>query len=209
MKELVLYHFPGACSGVTMTALEELGLDYDDVPVNIMKGEQKGADYLAINPAGQVPALKIGDRILTESTAIQLYLDATHPDAGLLPKSTDAFEHSKIVSELFWVSSTVHPAVRQMRAPQRYTDGDKTGIMAKGKEMATGIAQRLQAHLADRDWWFGADWSIVDIYLYWCFSMATSAGFVLDDYPAILAHRERVAAWPSYQRARAREQASH
>ena len=57
-------------------------------------------------------------------------------------------------------------------------------------------------------WWYGEQWSIVDVYLYWVFSTAAKGAFNMEDYPALAAHAERVRARPSFQRALARERAA-
>ena len=54
MSRVVLYHTPGACSRLTLSALEEIGLMYEDQVVNIFSGEQRSPTYLAINPKGKV-----------------------------------------------------------------------------------------------------------------------------------------------------------
>ena len=82
---ITLYHFPGACSRVTMQALEEIGLSYDDVGVNMRTNGQKAPDYLAVNPKGKVPAIGFDGHIMTENAAILWFLHSQHPDAALLP----------------------------------------------------------------------------------------------------------------------------
>lgn len=65
----------------------ELGLDYEAVPIDLQKGEGNSPAYLAVNPTGKVPALVDGSVTLTESAAMQLYLAEKHPEAGLIPQS--------------------------------------------------------------------------------------------------------------------------
>ncbi len=68
-------------------ALNLKGLAWEAVPVHLVRGggEQYGADYRALNPAGLVPALDDEGRVLTQSLAIIEYLDETHPEPPLLP----------------------------------------------------------------------------------------------------------------------------
>jgi glutathione S-transferase len=65
--------------------LDEKGLDYEYLPVDLFRGEHKQADFLAINPRGQVPALVDGDVRLYESVAIVQYLEYRYPDPPLTP----------------------------------------------------------------------------------------------------------------------------
>ena len=73
---LTLYHFPGACSQVSVRALEMAGLAYSLELVNLGKNEQTGPEYLAISPLGKVPVLLIDGRPLTENSAILTYEEA-------------------------------------------------------------------------------------------------------------------------------------
>ncbi|MEM6895982.1 MAG: glutathione S-transferase N-terminal domain-containing protein, partial [Pseudomonadota bacterium] len=68
-----LYFFPRACSGVTMTALDMAGVEYDRQLINIFKGEQKTPDYLAINPSGAVPTLLVDGKPIYENASILIY----------------------------------------------------------------------------------------------------------------------------------------
>src|SRR5579864_9814930 len=85
-----LYFSPGACSVAPHIVLEEIGQPYTTELVRVdisSKAENiTQADYLKINPKGRVPALKIGDHILTEAPAILTYLARKHPEADLLPR---------------------------------------------------------------------------------------------------------------------------
>jgi glutathione S-transferase len=57
-----------------MWLLNELGLKYETIPVDIMKGENQQESFRVLNPAEKVPVLVDGDLVLTESAAIQIYL---------------------------------------------------------------------------------------------------------------------------------------
>src|SRR5580765_7286947 len=65
--------------------LQELGVPFVSVVVDMAKGEHKQAAFLKLNPAGKLPALVDGDHVLTESVAIVLYLAEKYSDRGLLP----------------------------------------------------------------------------------------------------------------------------
>tara|TARA_R110001583_G_scaffold195215_3_gene370541 strand:+ start:7715 stop:8386 length:672 start_codon:yes stop_codon:yes gene_type:complete len=205
MTELCLYHTPGACSRVTLNALEEAGFDYNDQAINIFKGEQYNPDYLTVNPKGKVPALKVGDTILTENPAILMYLHQLKPEARLLPVVNNAAEQMDIYSDLLWCSSTLHPFVRQVRMPMRFTDEDPSGIYAKGVECFSAALLKIEERLSNDKWWYGDCWSIMDVYLYWCYTTAASADFSLAPYPDILKHAANVSERASYQRALTRE----
>ncbi|MGH8210242.1 MAG: glutathione S-transferase family protein [Steroidobacteraceae bacterium] len=206
MPTITLYHAPGACSRVTMNALEEIGLAYEDKPINIYAGEQKAPRFLAVNPTGKVPALRIDSKVLTENAAILFSLHQMYPHARLLPDETDASNAG--LQDLVWCSSTLHPMVRQIRMPTRYTDGDPDGIKAHGMKHFAAVAARIAARINDGRWWYGERWSIVDVYLYWICSTAAAGGVDLTGYPSILDHVKRVRARDSFVRALARERAA-
>ncbi|MEO0367188.1 MAG: glutathione S-transferase family protein [Pseudomonadota bacterium] len=211
MSKLTLYHYPLACSFVTLNALEEAGLAYEDEAIDIFKGQQKSPEYLKIHPFGKVPALKVGeDTVLYENAAILMYLDALAPQAGLLPGSDETpAVKSRAHADLIWCSSTLHPAIRQHRMPIRFTTGDPAGVKADGIEKTNGFLQHINGQLENRTWWFGDDWSIVDVYVNWCYTLANNTEEIeIANYASIVEHSERVRARPSHQRATARGQAA-
>ncbi|CUS44776.1 MAG: glutathione S-transferase family protein [Pseudomonadota bacterium] len=204
--DLTLYFFPGACSRVTMTALEATGVTYRDQLVNVRTDEQKTPGYRRVNPKGKVPALAIDGRIMTENAAILVFLDRQFPQAGLLPRSTDPVTDIAPLTDLLWCSSTLHPAMRQIRAPDKYTAGDPADVMADGMRKFAAECT-LIADGVDGRWWYGDRWSIVDVYLFWLCNVAEKGGFPLSDYPAIVDHAARVRQLAPLQRALERERA--
>jgi len=208
MSQITLYQFPGACSRVTLSALEEIGLPYTDQVVNLRTELQKSPEYLRINPKAKVPAISFDGRIMTENAAILAFLNWQHPAARLLPASEDALEAAQGLVDLIWCSGTIHPIVRQIRMPAKWTKGDPSGVRADGIEKFAKECEGFAARLSDDRWWYGASWSIIDVYIYWAYSTAAKGGFPIANYPALIAHATRVRARPSFQRALARELAA-
>ena len=204
MTQTILFMSPMTCSRVSMTALEELGIDFEDRLIFIGAGAQNDPEYLALNRKGKVPALSLDGTVMTETPAILTYLHRQHPAAGLLP-SGDALSDAQGLSDLSWCSSTLHLEARQNRAPQKLTVGDPAGVLADGRAKFAKSCDYIASRVSDGRWWYGADWSIVDTYVYWGYSTAASAGFPLGDYPALVAHAERVRSRPSFQRMLQRE----
>jgi glutathione S-transferase/GST-like protein len=103
MADVTLYHWePNANSGKPMLALAEKGVAFDSHYLDLLNFDQHDPDYLKINPAGTIPAMVHGDRMLTESTAIMEYVDETFGGPSLLAPS---------FSMLGW-SEFIGPAVR-------------------------------------------------------------------------------------------------
>lgn len=207
MSAIILYQTPAACSRVTLNALEEIGLDYEDRALSIVANQQRSAEYLAINPKGKVPALMIDGRLLTESPAILQYLHRRHPEAGLLPDESRLGPNEGL-EDLVWCGAHLHPIMRQIRAPQRYTAEALEAVKANGMAQMSAILAEVAGRLSGGRWWYGADWSILDVYLCWIYSTVAGAGLDLSPWPALADHTARVRARPSFQRALAREQAA-
>lgn len=85
-----VYGYPQTRSRRITWMLEELGADYEFKLVDFNKGESQSDWYLAINPAGKVPAMQDGELVLTESAAIITYLGDKFADAGLVPPAGTA-----------------------------------------------------------------------------------------------------------------------
>jgi len=205
MTSFKLYHLPGACSRVTMTALEQCGVEYEDHLVNLMRGEQHSPEFRAVNPRGKIPALIVDGQVLGENAAIQWWLHRAYPEAGLFPQTNDSWTEAKILSDLFWVSSGWHPSVRANMMPIRWTTGDPAPVRARGKELVKPLFEQFDARVSDQEWWFGDVWSILDVYAYWNYTTAEEGEYDLSGLKNIAAHRARVEAWPAFQRALARE----
>lgn len=206
MTQMTLFIFPGACSRVSMTALEHVGAEYEAVMVNLMQGEHMRPEYKAANPRGKVPALHVDGKLLSENAAIQLWLNDRFPEAGLLPKPADEWERAQQLSDMFWVSSVWHPYVRANKMPSRWTTGDEAPVRERGVELLTPCLVQLEERLSDRDWYYGV-WSIIDVYFYWAYTTAEDGEFDLLPYPNIHRHRLAVEALPAFQAAIARENA--
>jgi len=90
-------------------ALHLKGLPYEAVPVHLVRngGEHRQPDYLALNPAGLVPALEDRGQVLTQSLAIIEYLDETHPTPALLPG--DALNRARIRALAQAIACDIHP----------------------------------------------------------------------------------------------------
>lgn len=182
-EAITLYHGLGACSTVTLRALDKAGLAYDVHQLSLANGEQRSEAYLSINPSGRVPALRVGDRVLTENVAILLYLDESNPAAGLLPATDDPILAAQVRAEMLWCCATLHPAIRQIRGPARYTNGGTGPVLEKGLETFATLAAYADARLAATGHWIGDKWSILDTYVAWGFAAGGPAGFDPTPFP--------------------------
>ncbi|MFC3053024.1 glutathione S-transferase family protein [Kordiimonas pumila] len=208
MTNITLFHIPRACSRVTMTALEEIGLDFTDYPLDPSKNQQKEADYIAINPMGRVPALKIGERVFTENAAILYYLHGQYPSSGLLPKEGSDIGVNEGLQDLVWCASTLHPITRQVRMPMRFTAENPEGVRVDGIAKYQPILEMVTERVSGNRWWYGDRWSIVDMYIFWNISTAANGGLDVSAYPDIVDHAKRLRKRPSFVKMLVREKAA-
>ena len=88
-------------------ALTLKGLDYTAISVSLLKGEQRGEDFLQKNPQGFVPYLTTGDGAMGQSLAMLEYLEETYPDPPLLP--TDASGRARVRQIASIIACDIHP----------------------------------------------------------------------------------------------------
>ncbi|KAL1221116.1 Glutathione S-transferase Z1 [Cardamine amara subsp. amara] len=85
-EKLKLYsYWRSSCAHRVNIALALKGLEYEYIPVNLLKGDQFNPDFKTINPMGSVPVLVDGDFVISDSFAIIMYLDDKYPEPPLLP----------------------------------------------------------------------------------------------------------------------------
>lgn len=124
--------------------LAELGLAAEEVRIDSKAGDNRTADYLAINPHGRIPALRLPDgEVMTESAAIALYLAELHPGAGLVPPPGDP-RRAAVLRWLFFAVANLYETDLRFTYPDRYTS-DPAG--------AAGVREA-----AERE--FEANWAI-------------------------------------------------
>lgn len=190
-----------------LIALEEIGQPFETRLIRFMNGEHKSPDYLAINPAGKVPALIVEDGVVTQNAAILRYLAHRFPEARLLPQTADPLAEARQIAQLVWFSADLHPLVTRIRMPQFFCDLPDAPARVRALAMTAMAAQlaHVERTLADRPWMLGDDWSVLDAYLFWVWFRITGAGFDPADFAAISAHSARMTDRPAVQRATARE----
>ena len=105
---MILYsYFRSSAAYRARIALNLKGLAYEQRPVHLVRGEQRGAEYLALNPHGLVPMLVVGDRRLTQSLAIIEYLEEKHPSPPLLPVGAE--DRAWVRSVALAIACDIHP----------------------------------------------------------------------------------------------------
>jgi glutathione S-transferase len=177
------------------------GQDFEPKLVKLHKGEQETAEYLAMNPNGQVPVLVVDGRSLTQIVAICDWLDRAFPQARLLP--ADTASRAQAMSRLAWMNNTVHPTFTHIFRPEKFADTDagKAEIRRVAAVQFRGYLERIQAWLADG----GALPVVLDAYALVFLRWGGIAGIDPASLPAYKAHVERLMQTPAVAAALARE----
>ena len=106
-QTLTFYTNPMSRGQIARWMLEEVGAPYEQVLLDYGT-TMKAPEYLAINPMGKVPAIKHGDRVVTESAAICAYLADAFPGAGLAPPLADRADYYRW---LFFTAGPIEQAI--------------------------------------------------------------------------------------------------
>ncbi|WP_019142831.1 glutathione S-transferase family protein [Noviherbaspirillum massiliense] len=202
---MILYYSPGACSLAPHILLEETGVRHELVEVNVQQGKTQEPEFLKLNPKARVPVLVTGTEVLTEVPAICWYIGST---AGrFIP--ADVLLQARMLEWFNWLSGTLHAvAFGGKWRPQRFvTQADMfRDVQAMAdRNLRDGFAH-VEQWLADKPWAIGAEYTLVDPYVFVFHNWARSIGVdVRSDYPRWHAHSARMLARPAVQRALQRE----
>lgn len=177
----------GNCLKVKWTA-DFLGLKYDWIETNILQGESRTPAYLAMNPAGQVPAVVLDDgRPLAQSNAILLHLAK---GSDLIP--ADAYDRARMLEWMFWEQYSHEPYVAVARFQVLYLGKPVADLERRLVERGNGALQRMELGLAGSPFLVGDRLSLADVALVAYTRVAHEGGFSLDPYPAVKAWVARV-----------------
>lgn len=163
---------------------------------DIVKGETRTPDYLAMNANGRIPLLELEDgTFLPESNAILFYLAEGTP---FFPE--ERLDRARVLQWMFFEQYSHEPNIAVVRFWMEHegmTPEREALLPAKraGGHAALGV---MEDHLGGRDWFVGESVTIADIALYAYTHVAHEGGFDLGGYPAVRAWLDRVAAQPGY-----------
>lgn len=160
-----IYGDPGSGAFSTEAALAEAGAEYDFHTISLEKNEQKAAEFLAINPSGKMPALKLpGGEIVTESAAILLAIADRFPDSDLLPPHA-SLARAEALRWIVYLASEIYPMVEISDYPARF---------APEGEQAAALKEKVQERIRERllileknvagPWLLSTGFSAADIY---------------------------------------------
>jgi len=177
----------GNCLKVKWTC-DHLARSYTWIETDVLKGATRTPDYLAMNPAGQVPLVLLDDgRPLAQSNAIILHLAE---GSDLIP--ADAYERARMLEWMFWEQYSHEPYVAVARFQVRYGGKPAAELEPRLVERGNAALARLQSGLEGREFLVGARVSLADVALVAYTRVAHEGGFDLALYPDVQRWVKRV-----------------
>jgi glutathione S-transferase len=190
-----LYEFgPSRALRVRWT-LQELDVAFETVTIDLRAGEQRKPEFLAINPAGRLPVLIDGDKVLTESVAIVLYLAEKYPAQRLIP--ADLEQRGQLYRWLLFTATELEqPLWRMVRHAMLYPENKRLPAeIALAREDFAALAQILEAHMRGRKFVVGDAVTVGDFVLAYTLDWATVMR-CLNGLPVLEAYLEQMYARP-------------
>ena len=190
-----LYEFPPTRSIRVRWTLQELGVDFDAVTVNLMAGEHRQPEFRAINPAGKIPVLVDGDLVLTESVAIVVYLADKYPEKGFLP--ADPRGRAEAMRWLLFTATELEQPLWRM-AKHNFIYPEERRLpadIALAREDFAAMAAVVEQHMAGRDFVVGDSVTVADFVLGYTLDWAQLSN-VLNGFPHLERYLDRMYARP-------------
>jgi len=179
-----LYEFAPTRSIRARWTLQELGVAFDAVTVNLPAGEHRRPDFLAVNPAGKVPVLVDGDLVLTESVAIALYLGENYGGGAFVPRDPRLRAHLDRWL-LFTATELEQPLWRISRHTAIYPEDKRLPAdVALARDEFTEMAKVLDQHMVEREFLVGNSVTVGDFVLAYTLDWAQLVG-LLDRLPRL------------------------
>jgi glutathione S-transferase len=195
-----LYFSPLACSLATRIALYEAGAPAEFTAVDLRaKKTADGADFLAINPLGQVPVLRTGSGdVITENPVVLQYVADHCSGAALAPSGGP--DRYRLQLWLNFITSELHKLVFTPLLNRNSNDGAR----AFARSQSGPRFDHLNAHLDGREFLLDR-FTVADAYLVTVLNWTRAAGIDLTAWPAVLAYYKRMHGRESVARAFAEE----
>lgn len=195
-RHVTFFYAPHSRASCTLALLEALGADYDIHMLDLKAGTQRAPAYLAVNPMGKVPAIRVGEAVVTEQVAILLYLADLYADRGLAPAIDDPLRGPYLRWSVFYGSS-FEPAVI-----------DRSRKIETGPAMASPygdydtVIDTLATQLDRGPWLLGERFTAADVLWGTALRWVLAFGLV-PDRPVFQEYVKRVTSRPEIQRASA------
>lgn len=197
MKTLILYDFLPSGNGYKIRLLlTQIGMPFERIEMNILKGETRTPEFLSKNPVGKIPLLEIdAGKYLSESNAILVYLSE---GTEFLPY--DPFLRAQVLQWLFFEQYSHEPFIAKSRywisilgKPEEYRE-----LIEQQREPGYAALGVMENHLQNRQFFVNERYTIADIGLFAYTHVAHEGGFDLHNFPAIQRWIKRIKNQPSH-----------
>ncbi len=199
---LTFYYSPQSSASPVHWTLEELGIPYEKVQIDLRSGEQKKPEFLKLNPNGRVPLLVHDGVSIFESAAIQMHLGETFGvEKGLYPAA--GLQRAEATKWIVWTNATLGEVMSRVGrnlgewAPEEQRNA-KAGAAAKAE--GEELLRILEAALTGREYLVGNRFTIADLHVASWMQYVNMMGFDLAPYKAISAWLARCTSRPACAR---------
>ncbi len=196
---IVLYHHPFSRAATVVWMLEECGVDYELRFVDLMKGEHKNDELVALNPMGKLPILTDDGAVVTESAAIALYLADRYALGRLAPAPDDPKRAAYLRWSLF-APTVIEPGLMAKAAAWAYKETQA------GWGNYDAMLGAMQTALSHGDFILGDAFSMADVVFGGTVRYMLRFQ-MLEALPVFSAYSDRLGARPALQRAEERNAA--
>ncbi len=176
--------------------LSQLGIPFELVELDILKGETRTPEFLAKNPNGRIPVLELEDgELLAESNAILFHLADGTP---YLPD--DRLERARALQWMFFEQYSHEPNIATSRLWLKHLEmsEERRAALETKRKLGYDALAVMEGHLKSRDYFVAGRYTIADIALYAYTHVADEGGFELERFANLRAWLERVAARPGH-----------
>lgn len=194
MPKITVYGQPFGTSFRPHWMLNEVGLEYETQSVNL---RERTPEFMALNPAGQIPVMQYDDFVLTESVAIVWYLAEKHAPQLFGPQSQES--HAQLVRWIMFTMLNLNPHMTTL-ASKTWNMPATPEAEAKAVEALNRFLPVFEGWMQGKDYVLGTEFSIADVICRATFNYAEAAQFDLSAYPAITAWAARCAERPAYKK---------
>ncbi len=182
--------------------MEEMGVSYEKIAIDMAVGEHRTETYLAQNPTGQIPALKLDDgRIIGESAAIVLFLGEQHPEGRLVPLPGNE-ERPVFLFWLMYMATSGYMTFGRSCHPERFTtdQGALDPVRLAAEAQIDGFFDTLEGAIAGDPYFLPSGFSSLDIYLTMLTTWHADKASLFENNPRIARLCAAVEARPAYRR---------
>ncbi|KAM3095841.1 glutathione S-transferase family protein [Phormidesmis sp. 146-12] len=186
-----LYEFAPTRSIRVRWVLQELGVEFEAISINMRTGEHHTPDFIAINPTGKLPVLIDGEHVITESVAITLYLGEKYPESNLVP--TDLLLRAQLYRWLLFTATELEQPLWRI-ARHTFIYPEELRLPAEiplARQDFTNMAVVLENHLLDRQFVVGEQVTVGDFVLAYTLDWANEVQ-LLATFPTLVEYMERM-----------------